>query len=66
MTPIRSEKQVLPWATERPAPHFGKPSGLLSGSWKQSEIMERISETRHEQERDQFSPLFEMALERMR
>jgi hypothetical protein len=38
---------VPPWATDKPAPHFGKPSGLAPGSWKQSEIMERISETRH-------------------
>ena len=45
MTPVRSVGQVPPWATEKPAPHFGKASGLPSGSWKQSEIMERISET---------------------
>jgi hypothetical protein len=34
---------------EKPAPHFGKPSGLPSGSWKQPEIMERISETRKQE-----------------
>jgi hypothetical protein len=28
-----------PWATEKPAPHFGKPSGLAAGSRKQSKMM---------------------------
>jgi hypothetical protein len=47
MPPVHSVKEVPTWAAEKPAPHFGKPSGLAPGSWKQSEIMERISETRH-------------------
>jgi len=36
-----------PWATEKTAPHFGKPSGLAAGSWKQSKIMQLISGRRH-------------------
>jgi len=27
------------WATGKPAPHFGKPSGLAPGSGQQSKIM---------------------------
>jgi hypothetical protein len=44
-----SVKQVPTWATEKPAPHFGKPSGLASGSWKHSKIMQIISQTRPQQ-----------------
>jgi hypothetical protein len=32
MTPVHSVKQVPPRATEKPVPHFGKPSGLDPGS----------------------------------
>jgi hypothetical protein len=28
MTPVHPVKQVPTWATEKPAPHFGKPSAL--------------------------------------
>jgi hypothetical protein len=32
MIAVHSVKQVPPWATEKPVPHFGKPSGLAPGS----------------------------------
>jgi hypothetical protein len=46
MIPVRSVKQVPPWATEKAAPHFGKPSGLAPVSWKRSKIKHLISMTR--------------------
>ncbi len=44
---VHSVKQVLPWATEKAAPHFGKPRGLAPVSWKRSKIMHLISMKRH-------------------
>jgi hypothetical protein len=39
MTLIHDVKQAPTWATEKPAPHFGKPNGLAPVSWKQFKIM---------------------------
>jgi hypothetical protein len=36
MTPVHCVKQVPPWAAEKPAPHFGKASGLAPVSRNRS------------------------------
>lgn len=47
MTSVHAVKQMPPWATEKAAPHFGKPSGLAPCLLEAVENMHLIPETRH-------------------